>query len=75
MKMIVITENGKIRGFAHGSKADHTGPYATKKNGGPHAGLRTLPGQEMREVEVPDELAKIEDGQELHDRLNTLINW
>ena len=67
MKMIVITENGKIQGFAHGSKADHSPRHAAKQD---HAGLHALPGQEMHEVEVPDELAKIEDGQELHDGLS-----
>ena len=70
MKMVVITEKGQIHGFAHGSKADHTPSPATKKE---HAGLRTLPGQEMHEVDVPDEFAKIKDGKELHDRLSELI--
>lgn len=71
MKMIVITQNGKIQGFAHGSTTDHSAPCPDKKE---HAGLRALPGRETHEVEVPDELAKVKDDQELHDGLSKLIN-
>lgn len=70
MKMIVITENGQIQGFAHGSNADHTASHGGKKD---LAGLRTLPGQEMHEIEVTDEIAKMEDGQELHRELYKLM--
>ena len=70
MKMVVVTENGQIQGFAHGSKADHTARHTAKKD---HAGLRLLPGQEMHEVDVPDELATVTDGQALHSRLRQLL--
>jgi hypothetical protein len=70
MKMVVITENGQIQGFAHGSKADHTASHEQKKD---RAGLRALPGQEMHEVEVTDEIAKMEDGQEIHRELSKLM--
>ena len=70
MKMVVVTENGQIQGFAHGSKADHTALHTAKKD---HAGLRPLPGQEMHEVDVPDELATVTDGQALYGRLRQLL--
>jgi hypothetical protein len=70
MKMVVVTEKGQIQGFAHGSKADHTVLHTTKKA---HAGLRLLPGQEMHEVDVPDELATVQDGQEIYRRLSQLL--
>jgi hypothetical protein len=70
MKMIVITENGNIQGFAHGSKADHSPSHEDSKD---LAGLATLPGQEMHEVEVPDEVAKLEDGKAIHDSLYELL--
>jgi hypothetical protein len=77
MKMIVITEKGQIQSFAHGSKADHTPLSALQKHDKPHAGVRggllALPGQEMHEVDVPDELAKLEDGQQIHDGLRELM--
>jgi len=69
MKMTVITQNGQIQAFAHGSNAEHAASYPAKKDDKPRAGLRPLPGQEIHEVEVPDEVARIEDGQEIHLRL------
>ena len=42
MKMVVVTENGQIQGFAHGSKADHTARHTAQKD---HAGLHLLPGR------------------------------
>ena len=70
MKMVVVIENGQIQGFAHGSKTDHTARHTAQKD---HAGLHLLPGQEMHEGDVPDELATVKDGQELHSRLRQLL--
>jgi hypothetical protein len=70
MKMVVVTEKGQIQGFAHGSKTDHTVRHTAKKS---HAGLHLMPGQEMHEVEVPDDLATVQDGQELYRHLSQLL--
>jgi len=70
MKMVVVTEKGQIQGFAHGSKADHAARHAGQRE---LAGLRLLPGQEMQEVDVSDELATVQDGQELHRQLRQLL--
>jgi hypothetical protein len=71
MKMVVVTQEGRIVAFAHGSRHDHD--YTRAPAAKEAAGLRALPGQELHEVDAPDELARIKDGDELHGHLRKLL--
>jgi hypothetical protein len=67
MKMtIVTTDNGAIVGMAHGAATNQINKVG-------RGGLAAGPGQQVREVEVPDELAAINDGEELARRLTAHI--
>lgn len=66
MKMTVITSSdGSIIGF--GRSQDDA--QARDADSGVRGGVMAGPGQRMQEVDVPDELAAIENGADLHSRL------
>lgn len=67
MKMTVITDKaGKIVGAAHHGVEGQPGAGT----GGPVAG----PEQTVHVIEVPEELEKVEDAGELHNKLQTLLD-
>ena len=62
MKMTIVrNEAGAIVAFAHLRAAQPGGKFAV--------GVVAGPGQKVENVEVPDELAALEDGAELHKRI------
>jgi hypothetical protein len=67
MKMTVITDKaGKIVGAAYHGVGGQPGAGA----GGPVAG----PEQTVHVIEVPEELERVEDAGELHNKLQTLLH-
>jgi hypothetical protein len=70
MKMTIITSaDGEIIGMApsHGRGASHEAQG--KGPDGARGGVVAGPGQKAEEVDVPDELGEVEDGQALHARV------
>jgi hypothetical protein len=66
MRMIVITdEDGNVVGAA----GQDVGGRSGSGTGGPGAG----PGQTVHVVDVPDELAEVDDVGEFHDGLRGLV--
>jgi hypothetical protein len=62
MKLTVITaDDGTVIGSMR------TGGMHAMSQGGPmRGGLLAGPGQKIQEIDVPDDLAAIEDGEKLH---------
>ncbi len=61
-KMLVVTDAaGRILAAAHPNRGK-----SSKMN----VGLSPLPGQELHEVEVPEELTRLKSGHDFHMALN-----
>jgi hypothetical protein len=70
--MVVVVQDGTIVAFAHGSLEQHR----FEASGDPdttRVGLLAARGQEVVEVEAPDELAAVTDGAVLHGHLAELL--
>lgn len=69
MRLTVITkEKGAIVGYAPSHRIDAAG-----QPGQVRAGLLAGPGQQMHEVEVPDDFSFTPNVEEVHGRLRALI--
>lgn len=72
-KVTVITdEAGKIVGIGHGHLSEET----AKKSGSrePQAGLVTLPGQQLHEIETPEDVEGITTWSELHEKVRPHVS-
>jgi len=63
---VVTTDKGDIVGFTHGPAQGMLPGWTGKK---PDGGLIAGPGQRIKEIEVPDEIAAIADGAKLHEQI------
>jgi|SwirhirootsSR3_FD_contig_123_63410_length_958_multi_10_in_2_out_0_1 hypothetical protein len=74
MKLTVITdETGAIVGASQGHAPRTDVKKGEKATTEFRAGLMAGPGQRVHEIEVPDELAKVEDPNEFGERLARLM--
>lgn len=75
MKLTVVIENGHLVGAmkGHSDRPDTERPPSKGRGGDLRAGLREGPGQKIHEIEAPDELDKLDDLDQLHERLSALV--
>lgn len=70
MKLTVITkEKGEIVGYTPSQRTQDAG-----QPGQFRGGLLAGPGQQMHEVEVPDDFSFMPSSQEVHGRLQALLH-
>jgi hypothetical protein len=70
MKMTVITDTkGNVIGTTQGHAKDHAKPSTE----GWSAALVAGPGQQLHEVDLPEEVAKLKDSEELHRQVKTYL--
>ena len=63
---VVLDSKGEVVGFTPGPATGLLAGFGTEA---PHGGLLAGPGQEIKEIDVPEEMVSISDFPKLHEHL------